>query len=258
MERDEIWYLDIDGVLNRYAMNKEQIEECLNYLNTNLDCLKLDDIDKRELNESIDSATVTINFVLPYEFSKYTIDNIILPMNNIILSSQKESFLNIKQVGDCFYYSIKIPNYNSNLYKQITLKHNLNKKLSIHYHMNAWRTECVQALNELYDMYNPKKVVIISSWRNQWDKLVDWMNMYGVKIPIEDLENFKQIDTDRGISIAEDLKKRGLPKNYRIIDDETESPSYICFKDHLIKCNKEVGLTREDIKEKEMVKQYGN
>ena len=258
--KDDVWYLDIDGVLNRYAMNIEQIEECLEHLNTNLDCLKLDDIDIKELKEAISSATVTINFVLPYEFSKYTIVEKILPMNNIELDSNKETFLNIRKVNNSYYYTIKIPNYNSHLYKQFDLKHNLNKKLSIHYHMNAWRTESVQALNELYDMYKPKKVVIVSSWRNEWEKLVDWMNMYGVKIPIEDLEYFEQIDTDRGISIAEDLKKRGLPKNYRIIDDETESPSYICFKGHLIKCNKEVGLNKEDIKEKEkeMVKKYGN
>ena len=113
--------------------------------------------------------------------------------------------------------------------------------------------------SELYDMYKPKKVVIVSAWRNEWNKLVDWMKMYGVKIPAQDLEYFVQKDTDRGLSIIEDLKNRGLPKNYKVIDDGTE-PSYICFKNHLIKCNMMVGLTKEDIKEKEkeMVKKYGN
>ena len=259
MERDEVWYLDIDGVLNRYALSGEQLEECLNYLNTSLDCLKLDDIDKEELNEAISSATVTINFVLPYEFCKYTIVEKMLPMNNIYLDSNKDTFLNIRKVNNSYYYTIKIPNYSSHLYKQFDLKHNKNKKLSIHYHMNAWRPECVEALNELYDMYKPKKVVIVSAWRNEWNKLVDWMKMYGVKIPAQDLEYFVQKDTDRGLSIIEDLKNRGLPKNYKVIDDETE-PSYICFKNHLIKCNMMVGLTKEDIKEKEkeMVKKYGN
>ena len=259
MERDEVWYLDIDGVLNRYALSGEQLEECLNYLNTSLDYLKLDDIDKEELNEAISSATVTINFVLPYEFSKYTIIEKILPMNNIYLDSNKDTFLNIRKVNNSYYYTIKIPNYSSHLYKQFDLKHNFKKQFKYFYRMDAWRTESVEALNELYDMYKPKKVVIISGWRKEWDKLVDWMKMYGVKIPAQDLEYFVQTNSDRGISIAEDLKKRGLPKNYKVIDDSI-FPSYICFKGHLISCNNKVGLTKEDIKvnEKEMVKKYGN
>ncbi len=258
-ERDEIWYLDIDGVLNRYVRNDEQVEECLKHLNTSLDCLKLDEIDPVELQEAIKTSNVTINFALPYEFSKYSLDRCILPMNNIALINMNKWILKTKKVGNDYYYTITIPNYESNLYKQFDLKHNLEKQFKVVYHMLAWRKEAVDVLNELYDMYKPKKVVIVSAWRNEWNKLVDWMKMYGVKIPAQDLEYFVQKDTDRGLSIIEDLKNRGLPKNYKVIDDGTE-PSYICFKNHLIKCNMMVGLTKEDIKEKEkeMVKKYGN
>ncbi len=257
IERDEVWYLDIDGVLNRYAFTEDQMEECVQYLNQSLSDLKLNTPSIEEIKKMSKTSTVKLVFNLPYLLSKYSI-NYVLSMNDCYLDEKKFTwYLKTEEVGSQYGYTITIPNQNSNLYKQYSLKHDFSKQFKSVYYMDAWREEAVQALNSIYQKYRPQKIVIISGWRNQMSKLKDWMQMYHLEIPIDIIEGLIQSDTNRGLSIMEDLKLRGYPKNYKVIDDEYQ-PSYVAFGSHLIKCDKFVGLTMEEIKEKEKVKVYGN
>ena len=57
-ERDAVWYLDIDGVLNRYVYTEEQKKACLEYLNQSLKDLKLDTPSLEELREVSKTSTI--------------------------------------------------------------------------------------------------------------------------------------------------------------------------------------------------------
>ncbi len=256
-ERDAIWYLDIDGVLNRYVYTEEQKKECLEYLNQSLKDLKLDTPSLEELREVSKTSTIQLVFTLPYLFCKESLDYI-LSMNDCDLSEKEFTwYLKVEQVGDQYGYTITIPNRHSKLYKQYLVKHNIHKRFRISYYMDAWRAEAVEALNACYRKYRPEKVVVTSAWRIHMDRLKDWMRMYGVEIPLDILEEFVYRNSDRGLAIMEDLQRRGYPENYKVIDDET-TPTYVSFGSHLIKNNMYVGLTMEDVEEKEKVKVYGN
>lgn len=239
MKRDEIWYLDIEGVLNR--LKKYSLEE-QEKIDDTLSCFKLVGIEQQELNKAIAQSTVSITFTLPYELSQHTIKNVILPMNDINLGNAVTS-LKVQKVNNLYYYRLLIPNYESHLFKQFELKHQFNKDLVGKYNPLFWNVESVNILNKLYVKYNPKKIIITCNWGKDLEKTLDWMRIYGLNIPEEIIESFKPINKIKPIAIANDLYERKILNNYKIITSD-DNLLYVCFANNVINLKPSAGLTK--------------
>lgn len=275
----KVRYLDIDGVLARYlpGLSKIEREEKLRYMQEVFDEFKLGFPSKEEFEVVWKNHNIYIDFKLSTLFSRDTLSMILLYNTKIYLDGLVEEWnernkenrfawnYSATKVGSEYYYRIQCLNSMAKTYKYYDVKHQPEKELPIYMQPIVLSKEAVLAFNKLMNEKPCDTLCITSSWAKMdgMPFTIDMLKYQGVVFPeYMEIERLNYTDSDRGLSIAADILRREARDSYDIIDDDF-CPTYVMFKDHVIKPHN--GLTMEDVetylnqeKEKVMVMKRGN